>query len=464
MVRYVSSDDNSAKPRLARYIYSIMCLFPFPNKSSMKAKLKGIEEFECGACPECLQKKSRLWALRTCMEAKVSVGCMVTLTYDTYKVGYSSKFEENPTDPTIPLSKRHCQLFIKRLRKHFEPLKLKYLITAEKGRRTGRSHYHALLFGVQFDDLVRYKKSDRGNWIYKSRTLEKIWNYGICTVDCINLSAKTARYCTKYCAKDSGADDTFMLFSRGIGEEMLLKEFNGKSYWIDGREYAIPKQIWQKVIEKRYRLDGYSKYTPRRHLVDTERMIFNAVVRFDKRIAKKTDVFECALLEKQKQRRITTLLYKAFDDVKSYTRGKARNEYFQFVRDNDLQYRKYVKYWQTKAELYELSRPTVAARILLLPENKYWSYKQKSIKAKQRQVRGFDFVPPRSKSNAFVKFHKREEYEEKAFAPLSRHYWANDTISPENLKLIKVLRREKLIAKPQPLDTILERDIIKAFC
>ncbi len=71
---------------------------------------------------------------------------------------------------------------------------------------------------------------------------------GICTVDTQNLSAACARYCTKYCAKDARADDTFMLFSRGIGEAGLLRDFNGKSYIIDGREYPIPRQIWEKKI------------------------------------------------------------------------------------------------------------------------------------------------------------------------------------------------------------------------
>ena len=97
-----------------------MCLFSFPNKSSNKALLKGIEKFECGACPECLQKKSRLWALRCAMESRVNVGVMVTLTYDSYKLDKNGKptNEENPVDTSLSVNKKHCQDFIKRLRKH----------------------------------------------------------------------------------------------------------------------------------------------------------------------------------------------------------------------------------------------------------------------------------------------------------------------------------------------------------
>lgn len=407
-----------------------MCLFNFPNKTSTKAYLKGLVEFECGGCPECLQKKSRLWALRCSMESKVSPGVMVTLTYDSYKIKYGKKTqEENPTDPTIPLSKRYCQLFMKRLRKHFAPLKIKYLITAERGKKTHRAHYHALLFGVQFNDLVKYKRSDRGNWIYKSKTLEKIWTHGICTVDCINLSAKTARYCTKYCAKDSGVDDTFMLFSRGIGETQLLKEFNGLSYWIDGREYSIPKQIWQKVIEEKYNLPGYSRYTPKRHLEDTEKILYNAL--------SKPDASKIWSIQ------LNRLMFSAI----AHERGRKRNEYFQYVRDNDYLYKRYLSYWHKKADVYKITQPSPSDRILSLPDNKYRSYKQKAIVSKHSQVKKLSFVPPRSNSHGFDPFHVKKVYMEKTFAPLSRHYWANDTITDKQKQLLRNLRTYYLLSE-----------------
>ena len=83
-----------------------MCLFTFNNKKSIRAKIKGIEKFECGHCPECLQKKSRKWALRCGMQAKTTPGVMVTLTYDTYKVinGKLSTIEENPINPITSIT------------------------------------------------------------------------------------------------------------------------------------------------------------------------------------------------------------------------------------------------------------------------------------------------------------------------------------------------------------------------
>lgn len=390
-----------------------MCLFNFPNKTSIKAYNKGIVEFDCGSCPECLRKKSRLWALRCSMEAKNNIGCMVTLTYDTYKVLYGRETkEENPTDASISLSKRDCQLFIKRLRKHFSnnPYPIKYLLTAERGKRTGRAHYHALLFGIQFDDLIKYKKSDRGNWIYKSKTLEKIWQKGICTVDCINLNAKTARYCTKYCSKDAGVDDTFMLFSRGIGDDNLKKYFDGKSYWIDGREYSIPKQVWQWYIECKYDIKGYSRYSPTRKVDEIEKIIYNCITR-----------------PRSNQKSISAYLSILENRAITHERGKRRNEVYQNLRDGDKLYQRYLAYWSNKAKVNDISRPPVEERLLALPNDKYRSYKTKAILCKQKQSEHKSFMPPRSKCFAFSN-ERHEPYSEKSFAPLTRHYRANDTI------------------------------------
>ena len=64
-----------------------MCLFPKPNYMfTTESYKKGLREFDCGKCPECLSKRSSTWALRAIMQAKESIKCcMITLTYDTFK-------------------------------------------------------------------------------------------------------------------------------------------------------------------------------------------------------------------------------------------------------------------------------------------------------------------------------------------------------------------------------------------
>lgn len=493
-----------------------MCLFTFPNKSSVKARLKGIERFECGGCPECLQKKSRLWALRCGMQAKVQDGVMITLTYDTYKkdsLGNDTIYE-NPVDSSLRVSKSHAQRFIKRLRRYFGTNDIKYLLTAEYGKRTHRAHYHAILFGVSFDDLTFYKKSKRGNIIYKSKTLEKIWssdkehNGGICTVDAVNISGKIARYCTKYCAKDSGVDDTFMLFSRGIGEDELLKRFNGKSYWVDGREYSIPKQIWQKVIERRYNLFGYSKYLGRMHCIDFEKRVYNKIQEYDSFDLKIEDLKDSIqrtyskmekhcnkfcnfrrdytrlkffqIFDKYSERierynklikyydlqkhflksQISSLLERFENDEIFYETAKINREYFQDIRDSDSQYQSYLAYWKNKNLVVDFNRPNEFQRILCLPNNKYWSYKFKALKAKQNQSKKIDFVPPRSNSNAFIRFYDKVSYEELPFAPLSRHYRANDTERNELVKKARLLTRKRI---KKQLQIEAEKRILKYF-
>lgn len=354
-----------------------MCLFPYPNKNENGIAFKrGITKFDCGGCPECLSHKSRLWALRCAMEAKVSVGMMITLTYDSYVYDSNGKIIGERLRDDLKLDKTHVQRFMKRLRRKYSDKKIKYLATAERGKRTNRPHYHLLIFGVLFDDLIFYKKSKRGNIIYTSKTLNKIWRSdkqhdgGICTVDCINISAKVAAYCTKYCAKDCGEDETFMLFSQGIGDEKLVQEFDGKSYWIDGREYPIPKLIWRRMTESWFGLDGYSKY----------------ISPADKGYLPKMTEYGYVM-----QRELRSVI------IKRAYRAQIKREILSAYRDNWSPYKRYIRYWSRKAELYEKYKPKDIDRILALPEDKYRSYRAKAVKAYQCKLLGLPFQPPRSK-------------------------------------------------------------------
>lgn len=342
------------------------------------------------------------------MQARETPGIMVTLTYDTYMRDENGNIiGENPAD-TRPLDKKDCQKFIKRLRRYFDynfsNNNIKYIIAGEHGKRTYRSHYHALLFGVSFDDLFFYKKSKRGNRIYKSRTLEKIWGHGICTVDCVNLNAAVARYCTKYCSKDYGIDDTFMLFSHGIGENELRRNFNGLNYVVEGRLHPVPKSVWQWYILNKYQ--------------DSRLEEFNRA----------NSVLYCAPDKLAKERSLSKIypLLFPFRGMSNYiTQKKAernalQREIYRSIRDNDTLYRRYLRYWKRQNEVFEVSKPNDLSRILSLDNEKYWFYKQKALKAYNTRLKrctevGVD-VP---RCNYSIT---------RTFAPpLSRHKGANDT-------------------------------------
>lgn len=324
-----------------------MCLFPLPNTNfNSKAYKKGVKEFNCGACPECLKQRASVWALRSHFESLQHVdNCMVTLTYDSYirdKAGHI--IGEKDPDSSLVVDKRDVQLFIKRLRKWYSTYspntKIKYLATAEYGNRTHRAHYHVILFGVRFPDVVFYKKSKRGNLIYTSSTLTELWAHGICTVDSLSITPAVARYCTKYCAK-SRSENTFMLFSHELGLTGMLEAFNGRPYIIDGRSYPIPRVVWQRYI--------YNKYSSLYPEIDYRYV--NHSPEF-----KRGDVL--------------------FDEP--YDVSLARRNAFFAVRDCDDVYKSYLSYCKSYYSTFENFRAPVLTRILQLSD-KYYFYKQKAL-------------------------------------------------------------------------------------
>lgn len=329
-----------------------MCLFPLPNNNiKSKAYQKGIVEFACGACPECLRKRGNIWVLRAVHESKLhQYNCMVTLTYDTFKYDNrnGSSVEENPVDPDIVVCKRHIQLFIKRLRKHFSGSKIKYMCGAEYGSTTHRAHYHLVLFGVNFSDAYFYKRSKRGNPIYMSNTLTDLWGHGICTIDCLQVKSSVSRYCTKYCSKNR-QDGSFMLFSQKLGFQSLLDNFNARSYFVDGKEFSIPRYIWNYYIENKYS-DNPVPFTSRYYnLLD----------------GKKKDLpeFSPEWLA---------------DYTKYVDNCKARKEFFR-LRDNDPVYIEYLKYWSEKGKMFEQNTLSPRVRIYNLDSRKYHNYRIKAL-------------------------------------------------------------------------------------
>lgn len=344
-----------------------MCLFPLSAYS--KTELYGshlvdnsIKQYDCGACPECLRKRANLWALRAVYESKFhAYNCMITLTYDNFvRDPRTGKIlGETIPDPDLKVNQRDIQLFIKRLRKYFfgnSQSDMKYIACAEYGSCTHRAHYHLLLFGIRFDDYHFYKKSRRGNPIYMSNILTKLWNHGICTIDSVNIHSGVARYCTKYLAKNR-SDKTFMLVSQRLGLEGLLRDFNGISYFVDGREYPIPRRVWQEVIFNRYSMDlATFRYVNRKFVTIDERSSCQTLL-----LANSVDgvpsSFEVCVNEDE------------------FCLNFFQRSMFRQIRNDDVQYQKYLLYWQRKGGVFERLRPPVLQRIYALDDRKFHNYK-----------------------------------------------------------------------------------------
>lgn len=104
---------------------------------------EGVAEFGCGQCMPCRLNHRRMWTMRLVLESYLHpASYCCTLTYDE---------EHCP----VSVSVRDAQLFLKRLRKRMEPLRLRYYLVGEYGDNTYRPHYHAALFGLQFPDYVQ---------------------------------------------------------------------------------------------------------------------------------------------------------------------------------------------------------------------------------------------------------------------------------------------------------------------
>lgn len=420
-----------------------MCLFPKRNVDFTSAAYKhGLTEFDCGSCPECLAKRARFWALRAVMEARKSPSMMITLTYDQEILDEAGNVIGERLPDLLKVDKRDCQLFIKRLRKHFGNQKIKYILTAEYGKTTHRPHYHALIFGVLFDDLIFKKRSKRGNMIFSSPTLTKIWSNGICTVDSVNATAATARYCTKYAAKDGRSADTFMLFSRGIGDEELFRCFNGKSYIIDGQEYPIPRQIWQKIICDRYDLP-YPRY---RSLDWCMSKLGNQIVY--------RNVWQYPSFFDRSCRREYELSFNLGQDLfEKYYLIRQRYIYF---RDEDPQYKAYISYWKNKVE--KSYQKDIITRINELDSQKYGVYKRRALAAyavsrcsffplfepnTQRYHRiKHEFISDFEKGKVFLTDYQIKHMlhlQEKGHLPLtSRPITANDTLTVTDFDILRI--------------------------
>jgi len=188
----------------------------------------------CGKCVACLMSKRQDWITRLKMEHRASSGSVfLTLTYDR---------ENLPEDGR--LSKRDFQLFIKRVRKKVE--RLRYYCVGEYGSKTGRPHYHAVLFNVP-----------------PELKFDAFWKKGITHVG--KVTAASVAYVTKYIVQPKNSDQ-FSLMSRAYGLGLnYLTDAMVAWHREDGRLYMVVEGVKVKLPryyrEKIWRTHEVSKLT-----------------------------------------------------------------------------------------------------------------------------------------------------------------------------------------------------------
>lgn len=152
---------------------------PMRSKKADRIRSEWIE-VPCGQCIGCRLEYSRQWANRLMLELEYhNSAYFVTLTYNDDhipKVYHSAYSETGEIDGiSYSLSVDDCQRFMKRLRKHFGE-GIRFFLAGEYGSTTFRPHYHAIIFGLQLDDLVPYKRSDQNFMYYTSESIQKVWS------------------------------------------------------------------------------------------------------------------------------------------------------------------------------------------------------------------------------------------------------------------------------------------------
>jgi len=203
----------------------------------------------CNRCVDCKRRRVNDWVFRLSWEElhnSISAH-FVTFTYNSKNV---------PLTPNgfMTLSKRHVQLFFKRLRKYPQDpdYPIRYYIVGEYGTHTRRPHYHAIIFNVLNTDY--YEAAWGLGSIYIGSATGGSTAYVMKYIDKDNVFRKSYRH-----VRDDRQPE-FQLLSKGLGAGYLTPEAKAwhladltRNYVVrpGGSRYALPtyyrKQIYGQL-------------------------------------------------------------------------------------------------------------------------------------------------------------------------------------------------------------------------
>ncbi len=233
----------------------------------------------CGNCIGCRQEQSRQWAVRIMHESRMHENnAFVTLTLD------KKHLNENRE-----LCAKDFSRFVKDLRKTQER-RISFFGCGEYGETTGRPHYHALLFGVDFLDIASGFDTRRPS-VWRSQTLDDVWGRGFCEGGTVTMAS--ASYVAGYIRKKMKQKDYVranpftgemmtpefarMSLRPAIGKRWIQKHWpdvyprdfvviNGKEAkppryydkWMDANHPEIMEEVRQKRCDEAIQLSDYT--------------------------------------------------------------------------------------------------------------------------------------------------------------------------------------------------------------
>lgn len=225
----------------------------------------------CGRCIGCRLERKRQWAVRLMHESQSwRDRWFLTLTYD------DDHLPENGS-----LVREEVPLFIKRLRKSREVRRrnpetgrmknysgppLKSFYCGEYGAERLRPHYHVILFGHDFSDMLRVDESKSGHPQWMSPQLDRLWQHrGGAWIGAVTF--ESCAYVAGYTVKKwtgEAARERYTRLDPSTGELVeVLPEFGGMS-----RRPGIGREWIEKYSSEVYPADevimrGYPAKPPR---------------------------------------------------------------------------------------------------------------------------------------------------------------------------------------------------------
>lgn len=209
----------------------------------------------CGKCFTCRSKYRLSWQLRLQHE-------LLSYNYNAMFLTLTYNDDNLPDNET--LVKKDVQNFIKRLRKFYNDVKIRYFAVGEYGTEKHRPHYHLIIYGLKAPEQ---KKKSILNWKYGKFLEEKIWKKGYTFVGYVD--SKCISYVSKYILKEfvkgvsveqyekAGLLPPFSLKSSGIGLTWLLNNIDkvlsdikqNKCVTMYKSKVGYPRYYRKKLIE-----------------------------------------------------------------------------------------------------------------------------------------------------------------------------------------------------------------------
>lgn len=275
-------------------------------------------QLPCSKCISCRLEYARQWAVRCVHEASMyENNAFITLTYD----------DDHLTSDYLIY--KDFQNFMKRLR-HKEPhLEIGMFVTGEYGEKTKRPHWHAIIFNWSPSDQIFKRSNDRGDKIFKSKTLDDLWSHG--NTETGSVTFESAGYCARYAAKKlvhgKDQDHSFTPISKksskhAIGKRWLQthwKDVFNHGYIIDsdGVKSGIPRYYEKWLANPKNGL----AHEWRRYRTRTKQELLDKVITKDEEDTKTEFAINWERLNQGKTFQVTKhqaraqILQKKFDDL-----------------------------------------------------------------------------------------------------------------------------------------------------